>query len=76
MRDEIARALQQAKGQGNFSADLSSNAGQRMLPRVAPGGSHIANSLGNRQAGRGRRTSDALAEGFDAPETAAQTENG
>jgi len=60
----------------NFSADLSSNAGQRILPRVVPGGGHIANPLGNRQAGRGRRISDALAEGFDAPETAAQTENG
>lgn len=75
--DEIAKALQQpqAKGRGNFrSADLLGNAGRRMLPSVASGEgrANVVNFLENRRAWR--RVSDALAEGFDAPEAAAQTE--
>jgi hypothetical protein len=80
--DEIARALQQAQveGQGNFTvADALGNAGQRMLSTVArapgEGRTAVVNFLENRQAGQGRRVSNALAEGFDAPETAAQTES-
>ena len=80
--DEIARALQQARveGQGNFTvADALGNAGQRMLSTVAraPGEGRTAavNFLENRQAGQGRRVRNALAEGFDAPETAAQAES-
>jgi hypothetical protein len=80
--DEIARALQQAQveGQCNFTvADALGNASQRMLSTVAraPGEGRTAavNFLENRETGQGRRVSNALAEGFDAPETAAQTEN-
>ena len=79
--DEIARALQQAQvqGQGNFTvADALGNAGQRMLSAVArapgEGRTSVANFLENRQAGQGRRIINALAEEFDAPETAAQVE--
>ena len=50
-----------------------------MLSTVAraPGEGRTAavNFLENRQAGQGRRVSNALAEGFGAPETAAQTES-
>lgn len=79
--DEIATALQQAQaeGQGNYTlADALGNSGQRMLSSVArapgDGRTNVVNYLENRQAGQGRRVSNALAEGFDAPETAAQTE--
>ena len=79
--DEIARALQRAQvqGQGNFTvADALGNAGQRMLSTVArapgEGRTSVANFLENRQAGQGRRIINALAEEFDAPETAAQVE--
>jgi hypothetical protein len=79
--DQIATALQQAQteGQGNFTvADALVNAGQRMLSRVArapgEGPTNVINALENRQAGQGRRVSNALSEGFEAPETAAQTE--
>ena len=80
--NEIARALQQAQveGQGNFTvADALGNAGQRMLSTVArapgEGRTAVVNFLENREAGQGRRVSNALAEGFGAPETAAQTES-
>jgi hypothetical protein len=79
--DEIARALQRAQvqGQGHFTvADALGNAGQRMLSTVArapgEGRTSVANFLENRQAGQGRRIINALAEEFDAPETAAQVE--
>src|SRR4029077_17406315 len=79
--DEIARALQRAQvqGQGHFTvADALGNAGQRMLSTVArapgEGRTSVANFLENRQAGQGRRIIHALAEEFDAPETAAQVE--
>ena len=47
-----------------------------MLPSVTSGEGRATavNFLESRQTGR--RVSNALAEGFDAPETAAQTENG
>ena len=38
------------------------------------GRTSVANFLENRQAGQGRRIINALAEEFDAPETAAQVE--
>ena len=79
---KLQRALQQApvEGQGNFSvADALGNASQRMLSTVArspgEGRTSVVNFLENRQAGQGRRVSNALAEGFDARETAAQTES-
>lgn len=66
-------------GQGMFTAaDAMGNAGQRMLSSTAraPGQARtdVVNFLDARQAGQGRRVSNALAEGFDAPQTAAQTE--
>ena len=67
------------EGQGMFTlADAMGNPGQRMLSTVtrAPGQARtdVVNFLENRQAGQGRRISSALAEGFDSPQTAAQTE--
>jgi hypothetical protein len=48
-----------------------------MLSSVArapgEGRTNVVNYLENRQAGQGRRVSNALSEGFEAPETAAQT---
>lgn len=74
---DIATAA--AEGQGGFTlADSLGNSGQRMLSAVArapgEGRTNVVNYLENRQAGQGRRVSNALAEGFNAPETAAQTE--
>lgn len=67
------------EGQGMFTAaDAMGNAGQRLLATTArsPGQARtdVVNFLDNRQAGQGRRISNALAEGFDSPQTAAQTE--
>ncbi len=67
------------EGQGMFTAaDAMGSAGQRMLSTTAraPGQARtdVVNFLDNRQAGQGRRVSNTLAEGFNAPETAAQTE--
>lgn len=66
-------------GQGQFTvADAMGNAGQRLLSTVtrAPGEGRTAAvaALDARQAGQGRRVAGALAEGFDAPTTATQTE--
>lgn len=79
--DEIALAVSQAAndGQGMFSvADAMGNAGQRLLATTArsPGRARtdVLDFLDNRQAGQGRRIAGALAEGFEAPQTAAQTE--
>jgi hypothetical protein len=79
--DEISlRAVQAAnEGQPQFNmADAMGNAGQEMLGAAArgPGAGRtaIVDALENRQAGQGRRISGALAEGFNAPETATQTE--
>lgn len=79
--DEISlRAVQAAnEGQPQFNmADAMGDAGQEMLGAAArgPGAGRtaIVDALENRQAGQGRRISGALAEGFNAPETAAQTE--
>lgn len=75
--DEIRTAA--GEGQGMFTAaDAMGNAGQRLLSSTAraPGQARtdVVNFLDNRQAGQGRRISSALAEGFDSPQTAAQTE--
>lgn len=75
--DDIRAAA--AEGQGMFTAaDAMGNAGQRMLSSTAraPGQARtdVVNFLEGRQAGQGRRISGALAEGFDSPQTAAQTE--
>jgi hypothetical protein len=77
---DIAGDVTSAAGAGQpFTvADAMGNAGQRMLSTVARapglGRTETVNFLEGRQAGQGRRVSNALAEGFDAPETAAQTE--
>jgi hypothetical protein len=68
-----------AEGQGMFTlADAMGNAGQRMLSTTAraPGRARtdVVEFLDQRQAGQGRRLSNTLAEGFNAPETAVQTE--
>lgn len=75
--DDLLRA--QADGQGGFTlADAMGNPGQRLLSTVTrgpgQGRTDAVNFLENRQAGQGRRISNALAEGFDSPQTAAQTE--
>lgn len=74
-------AVQQAgrEGQGVFNvADAMGIAGQEMLGAAArgagPGRTAVVNALEGRQGTQGRRISNALAEGFNAPETAAQTE--
>lgn len=66
-------------GQDVFTvADAMGNPGQRMLSTVtrAPGEgrTEAVNFLDARQAGQGRRVANTLAEGFDTPETAAQTQ--
>lgn len=75
--DDVRAAA--AEGQGMFTAaDAMGNAGQRMLATTAraPGTARtdVVNFLEGRQAGQGRRIAGALAEGFDSPMTAAQTE--
>lgn len=75
--DQVRQAA--AEGQGMFTvADAMGNAGQRMLSTTAraPGQARtdVVNFLEARQGGQGRRVSNALAEGFDSPQTAAQTE--
>lgn len=77
--DEIAQALAAAQqdGQGMFTvADAMGNAGQRVLSTAArnphEGRQALVEGLQQRQMGQGERLSNALAEGFDAPETATQ----
>lgn len=70
-----------AAGQPEFTvADAMGNAGQRMLSTVArapgEGRTAVVDALEGRQGTQGRRISNALAEGFDSPQTAAQTEAG
>lgn len=68
-----------AEGQPEFTVgDAMGNAGQRMLSTVArapgEGRTAVVDALEGRQGTQGRRISNALAEGFDSPQTAAQTE--
>jgi hypothetical protein len=77
--DEIAQALRaaQADGQDMFTvADALGNSGQRMLSTAArnphEGRQALVEALQQRQMGQGDRLSNALAEGFGAPDTAAQ----
>jgi len=75
--DSVSAAA--SEGQGMFTrADAMGNAGQRLLASTtrAPGQARTEglNFLDSRQAMQGRRISNALAEGFDSPQTAAQTE--
>lgn len=66
------------EGQGVYTvADALGNSGQRMLSSVArapgPGRTAAVDALEARQGMQGRRVSNALTEGFDTPQTAAQT---
>jgi hypothetical protein len=77
----VEQSIQQAaqEGQPGFRvADALGNSGQRMLSTVArapgAGRQQTVDFLEARQAGQGRRISNALAEGFDSANTAAQTE--
>jgi hypothetical protein len=77
---DTAVQLAQKEGQGMFTiADAMGIPGQRMLSSVArspgEGRTAVVDALDARQAGQGRRVANALAEGFDTPETAAQTES-
>lgn len=74
---EAAMQAAQADGQGVFTvADALGNPGQRMLSTVtrtpndmrAP----VIEALQSRQAGQGKRVTDALADAFNAPDTAAE----
>lgn len=76
---QITQALKNARkdGQGVFTvADAMGNSGQRMLSTAArnphEGRQALVEGLQARQMGQGDRLSNALAEGFNAPDTAAQ----
>lgn len=76
---DAALAAANREGQGVYTAaDAMGNAGQRMLSAVArapgEGRTDVVNALESRQAGQGGRIAGQLAQGFDSPETAAQTE--
>lgn len=65
------------EGQGAYTlADALGNPGQRMLSTVArapgEGRTAVVNALEGRQADQGRRVAGAIAEGFEAPQTATQ----
>lgn len=66
-----------AAGQPYTIADALGNPGQRMLSNVARapgiGRTQVVDFLDARQGDQGRRLAAILAEGFDAPQTAAQT---
>ena len=77
--DQIADALQRARadGQDMFNvADAMGHSGQRMLSTVARNPNEmrqpVIDQLTQRQMGQGERLSNTLAEGFGAPDTAAQ----
>lgn len=78
--DDVADDLERAAQQGQpeyVVADSLGNSGQRMLTGItrSPGDmrQQIVEQLQRRQAGQGDRLVNALSEGFDAPNTAAQT---
>lgn len=77
--DDITQSLAraQADDQAMFTvADAMGNSGQRMLSTVARNPSDarqgVVEALQNRQVGQGERLASYLAEGFGAPDTAAQ----
>jgi hypothetical protein len=77
---QIGQTVQDANAAGlPFTpADAMGNAGQKMLATVVRGpgqaGTDAVRFLESRQAGQGRRVANTLTEGFDSPQTAAQTE--
>ena len=80
--DQIANNLTSAAADGQGGqftlADAMGNAGHELLGAAARGPGEgrtaVVNALENRQAGQGRRIANAVAEGFNTPETAAATE--
>lgn len=77
--DDVATSLLAARadGQDMFTvADALGNSGQRLLSTVTrtpnEASQQVADTLLSRQAGQGRRITNALSEGFAAPDTAAQ----
>lgn len=77
--DDVARELEAARdaGQDVFTvADALGNSGQRMLSTAARNPHDerqaLTEFLQSRQAGQGKRVTGALADGFAAPDTAAQ----
>ena len=76
--DDISRAVNTAAADGQpFTvADAMGNPGQRQLSVIArnpgEGRTQVVDFLDARQADQGRRISNTLAEGFDAPQTAEQ----
>ncbi|BAF86849.1 conserved hypothetical protein [Azorhizobium caulinodans ORS 571] len=77
--DSVAGDLAAARAAGQdvyTTADALGNAGQRMLSTAARNPQNerqaLVDFLQSRQAGQGRRISGALADAFDAPDTAAQ----
>jgi hypothetical protein len=77
---QIENAVKQAANEGQdvyTVADAMGSPGQRMLSTVArangPGRTAVVDALESRQAGQGRRVANALDQGFDTPQTAAQT---
>jgi hypothetical protein len=77
--DQIAGILRSAAadGQNEYAVvDALGHAGQRMLSSVArtpnDARQEVVNGLLTRQAGQGDRLANAVAEGFDAPDTALQ----
>ncbi len=77
--DQVVEALAAARadGQGMFNiADAMGNAGQRMLSTAArvphDARQEVVEALVQRQAGQGERLAATLADGFGAPDTAAQ----
>ena len=79
MPGDVARDLEAARaaGQDVFTvADALGNSGQRMLSTAARNPHDerqaLAEFLQSRQAGQGRRVTGALADAFEAPDTAAQ----
>jgi hypothetical protein len=77
---QIGQAVQEANAAGlPFTpADAMGNAGQKALATVVrgpgEGSTNAVQFLEGRQAGQGRRVANTLSEGFDSPQTAAQTE--
>lgn len=81
--NQISLDLLQAANEGQpmyAVVDALGHPGQRMLSTVArspgEGRTAVVDAMEARQAGQGRRVANALSEGFEAPQTAAQTRQG
>jgi hypothetical protein len=74
----LAGANREGQGGVYTAADAMGNAGQRLLSTVArspgEGRTAVVDAMESRQAGQGGRVASQLAQGFDSPQTALQTE--